>query len=150
MLRAPVIGQNGTLANVESNSPAAGQAQVKTGNCVVHPPPAKASSSENTGRLRRDQERPSGCVHDCGWQRADLRTPSSSTRSSPTRLAWWWPSNRVCTPAGGVNGPKRNWSQPVATRSLSFRLRTPPMVQRSPPNAVVSPSKSATVTVSAE
>jgi hypothetical protein len=24
------------------------------------------------GRLRRDQERPSCCVHDCGWQRADL------------------------------------------------------------------------------
>jgi hypothetical protein len=39
---------------------------------------------------------------------------------------------------------------PHLTRSLSFKLTTPPMVQRSPPNAVVSPSKSATVTVSAE
>jgi D-alanyl-D-alanine carboxypeptidase len=31
----PVLGRDGTLANVESNSPAAGHAQVKTGNRVV-------------------------------------------------------------------------------------------------------------------
>jgi D-alanyl-D-alanine carboxypeptidase len=34
----PVLGRNGTLANVESNSPAAGRAQVKTGNRVVQSP----------------------------------------------------------------------------------------------------------------
>jgi D-alanyl-D-alanine carboxypeptidase len=34
----PVLDRNGTLANVESNSLAAGQAQVKTGNRVVQSP----------------------------------------------------------------------------------------------------------------
>jgi D-alanyl-D-alanine carboxypeptidase/D-alanyl-D-alanine-endopeptidase (penicillin-binding protein 4) len=34
----PVLGRNGTLANVDSNSPAAGHAQVKTGNRVVQSP----------------------------------------------------------------------------------------------------------------
>jgi D-alanyl-D-alanine carboxypeptidase/D-alanyl-D-alanine-endopeptidase (penicillin-binding protein 4) len=34
----PLLGRNGTLANVESHSPAAGRAQVKTGNRVVGSP----------------------------------------------------------------------------------------------------------------
>jgi len=34
----PVLGRDGTLANVESKSPAAGRAQVKTGNRVVGTP----------------------------------------------------------------------------------------------------------------
>jgi D-alanyl-D-alanine carboxypeptidase/D-alanyl-D-alanine-endopeptidase (penicillin-binding protein 4) len=42
----PVLGRNGTLANVESNSLAAGHAQVKTATASCSLPPAKASSSE--------------------------------------------------------------------------------------------------------
>jgi D-alanyl-D-alanine carboxypeptidase len=34
----PILGRDGTLANVESKSPAAGHAQVKTGNRVVETP----------------------------------------------------------------------------------------------------------------
>ena len=34
----PILGRDGTLANVESDSPAAGQAQLKTGNRVVGTP----------------------------------------------------------------------------------------------------------------
>lgn len=34
----PILGRDGTLANVESNSPAAGHAQIKTGNRVVGTP----------------------------------------------------------------------------------------------------------------
>jgi D-alanyl-D-alanine carboxypeptidase/D-alanyl-D-alanine-endopeptidase (penicillin-binding protein 4) len=38
----PILGRDGTLANVESKSPAAGHAQVKTGNRIVGTPADQA------------------------------------------------------------------------------------------------------------
>jgi len=83
------------MANVESESPAAGHAQVKTGNRVLDTAGGHALVLGNS--LAGYAETVSG--RPVVFMIAVATSPSAqqkrSTPSSPTRLAWWRPSNRT-------------------------------------------------------